>query len=254
MRNLIVLIILFGLGSSVSGLEVDPFADSCFVYRGDCNHSGDPNPIDISDLTYFVDFMFAGGTEPVCLMEGDIDASGELDISDLTWLVDYMFLGGQAPPIQAGKDYVAWFWEAVVTHRFYGYHVLTKQVDSFAVPFLPKGMTISPDGKLMYIPTADSVKVLDIETKSVIVEIPYVAKNGVVASPDGQMLAIQSDNLYIIDANDYFLIYEDTSNLTAGLFTKDGGTFYGAADETGNGSLHAYRLDLRGFSVSRTWF
>ena len=254
MKNLILILAVLGCSVSAFGVEVDPFADSCFITRGDCNHSGGPTPIDISDLTYFVDFMFAAGSAPYCLMEGDIDASGELDISDLTWLVEYMFQGGPLPPPEAGKDYVVWFWEAAVTRRFYGYHVLTRHVDSFSVPFWPKGMTISPDGNLMYISTDDSAKVVDLLTKTVIDEIPYVAKNGIVASPDGQMLAIQADNLYIIDAVDYSLIYEDTSNLSAGLFTTDGSVFYGGADETGSGSPHAYRLDLTDFSVTRQWF
>ncbi|MDF1544171.1 MAG: hypothetical protein P1R58_03605, partial [bacterium] len=59
------------------------------------------NPTDISDLTYLVDFLFAGGSPPVDLTAANIDgqSSGGLpvDISDLTYLVAFVFGGGPAP-------------------------------------------------------------------------------------------------------------------------------------------------------------
>ena len=69
-------------------------SETC-VIRGDIDHSGER---DISDLTYYVDYMFAGGPEPPYEEEGDVDGSGTLDISDLTYYVDYMFAGGPEPP------------------------------------------------------------------------------------------------------------------------------------------------------------
>ena len=66
----------------------------CCALPGDANHDG---TVDISDLTYYVDFMFAGGGAPVCLEEFDNDSSCELDISDLTYFIDFMFAGGPEP-------------------------------------------------------------------------------------------------------------------------------------------------------------
>ncbi|MDF1543744.1 MAG: hypothetical protein P1R58_01435 [bacterium] len=73
----------------------------CCLVPGDANQSGEE---DISDLTYFVDFMFASGPPPICMEEFDIalNLPGSqydctLDISDLTWFVDYMFGGGPPP-------------------------------------------------------------------------------------------------------------------------------------------------------------
>ena len=66
----------------------------CCVIAGDHNHDGS---LDISDLTYYVGYMFDGGPAPVCIFEGDLNADGSLDISDLTYIIDYMFAGGPLP-------------------------------------------------------------------------------------------------------------------------------------------------------------
>ena len=57
------------------------------------NLNGD-NVLDISDLLYLVDFVFAEpkGPAPVCWQEADANGSGQVDITDLLYLVDYMFL------------------------------------------------------------------------------------------------------------------------------------------------------------------
>jgi len=68
---------------------------SCCILRGDVNHSGSR---DVSDLTYYVSYMFAGGPEAPCPEEADIDNNGTQDISDLTYYVAYMFGGGPEPP------------------------------------------------------------------------------------------------------------------------------------------------------------
>ncbi len=72
----------------------------CCLHRGDIDHQGGISPIDISDLVFMVDYMFAGGSSPPCPDEGDIDGSGEppINIADLVYIVDFMFAGGLAPP------------------------------------------------------------------------------------------------------------------------------------------------------------
>jgi hypothetical protein len=62
---------------------------------GDIDNSG--GVVDISDLTYLVDWMFSGGPPPPVMKAVDMDTSGEHDISDLTYLVEYLFGGGPAP-------------------------------------------------------------------------------------------------------------------------------------------------------------
>ena len=54
--------------------------------------------LDISDLTYIVDYLFGGGPPPVPMeCAGDFDNDHSINISDLTAYVDYLFLGGPPP-------------------------------------------------------------------------------------------------------------------------------------------------------------
>ncbi len=55
--------------------------------------------IDISDLVYFVSYIFQGGPEPPCVEEANVDGdqAESIDIADLVYLVDYMFNSGPAP-------------------------------------------------------------------------------------------------------------------------------------------------------------
>ena len=70
----------------------------CGNVDGSINGGG---PIDISDLTYLVDFLFNGGLAPPIMQAANVDGvtTGGLpvDISDLTYLVEYLFAGGPAP-------------------------------------------------------------------------------------------------------------------------------------------------------------
>ena len=78
-------------------LDFSPFIVTkpwCCLLPGDIDHNGSR---DISDLTYYVDYMFGGGPAAPCFEEGDVDGSGGQDISDLTYFVDFMFGGGPEP-------------------------------------------------------------------------------------------------------------------------------------------------------------
>ncbi len=66
----------------------------CGHTAGDLNLDGQ---IDIADLVFMVEFMFADGPAPEVLLTADINADGAVDISDLVAFVDYMFNGGEPP-------------------------------------------------------------------------------------------------------------------------------------------------------------
>ncbi|MCB2230915.1 T9SS C-terminal target domain-containing protein [bacterium] len=55
--------------------------------------------VDLSDLIYFVNYLFLGGPAPTCLSAANVngDLSCTVDLSDLIYLVNYLFLGGPAP-------------------------------------------------------------------------------------------------------------------------------------------------------------
>ena len=76
---------------------------SCCVDRGNVDDViGPGGPVDVSDLTYLVNFLFKGGPVPPCEDQGNVDSivgpGGPIDVSDLTYLVNFLFKGGPAPP------------------------------------------------------------------------------------------------------------------------------------------------------------
>ncbi len=76
------------------------YESCCQGIRG--NIDDDPEDvIDIADMVWLVDYMFAGGEAPPCLKEANVDGDflQEIDIADMVHLVDYMFNGGPAPAI-----------------------------------------------------------------------------------------------------------------------------------------------------------
>jgi len=78
-------------------------ACSCCDHRGNVDHIiGVGGPIDVSDLTYLVAYLFSTGSPPPCMEEGNIDGivgvGGSIDVADLTYLVAYLFQSGPEPP------------------------------------------------------------------------------------------------------------------------------------------------------------
>ena len=76
----------------------------CSGIRGNANGDIDEN-INISDITYLVDYLFGIplGPRPPCISEGNAngDEHNDINISDITYLVDYLFgipLGPAPPP------------------------------------------------------------------------------------------------------------------------------------------------------------
>ncbi|HWR82183.1 MAG TPA: PKD domain-containing protein, partial [Candidatus Deferrimicrobium sp.] len=72
----------------------------CIGIRGNIDGSIGES-IDVSDITYLVDYLFDQGEPPPCMDEANVDGitgpSGSVDIADLTYLVGYFFLSGLPP-------------------------------------------------------------------------------------------------------------------------------------------------------------
>jgi hypothetical protein len=68
---------------------------------GDANGSGGDPSTDIDDIVYMINFVFAGGPDPIPgLAAGDANCSGgdvPCDIDDIVFLINYVFGGGPAP-------------------------------------------------------------------------------------------------------------------------------------------------------------
>ncbi len=79
------------------------FSNGCCVNRGNVDDIiGPGGPIDVSDLTYIVNYLFKGGALPPCEEQGNVDTivgpGGPIDVSDLTYLINYLFKDGSPPP------------------------------------------------------------------------------------------------------------------------------------------------------------
>lgn len=74
------------------------WSDEVFTFRtmtlGDADGSGQLN---ISDIVFLINFIFAQGPAPDPLVSGDMNCDGRINIGDAVRLVNYMFLSGLAP-------------------------------------------------------------------------------------------------------------------------------------------------------------
>ncbi|MFH2055988.1 MAG: M64 family metallopeptidase [bacterium] len=61
---------------------------------GDCNSDA---LVNITDIVYLIQYIFAGGPPPTPLEVGDADCNGVPNISDAVYLVAYIFAGGPVP-------------------------------------------------------------------------------------------------------------------------------------------------------------
>ncbi len=62
--------------------------------RGDCNND---TTIDIADGVYGINFLFAGGPDPVCDDACDPNDDGSIDVTDSIFIWNYLLLDGAAP-------------------------------------------------------------------------------------------------------------------------------------------------------------
>jgi hypothetical protein len=61
---------------------------------GDADGSGG---VDIDDVVFSIEYIFAGGQAPVPYEAGDADGSGMIDIDDVVYLIEFIFAGGLPP-------------------------------------------------------------------------------------------------------------------------------------------------------------
>jgi hypothetical protein len=73
---------------------------SCIV--GDANSDG---AIDIDDVVFLINYIFAGGPEAVPYESGDANCSGVVDIDDVVYLINYIFAGGPEPGLTCDCGY-----------------------------------------------------------------------------------------------------------------------------------------------------
>ncbi len=59
---------------------------------GDADGSG---VVDVSDVFYLINYLFAGGPLPIGPV--DVDDNAAVDVADVFYLINHLFAGGPAP-------------------------------------------------------------------------------------------------------------------------------------------------------------
>ncbi len=64
------------------------------IVCGDVNGDG---LVNITDVVYLLEYIFAGGPPPVIDVAADVNCDGYVNIADVVYLIDYIFAGGPEP-------------------------------------------------------------------------------------------------------------------------------------------------------------
>lgn len=104
-------------------------------------------------------------------------------------------------------------------------------VDSFDLPFPSMSPVLSPDGDRLFLPSkaARKTAVIDLQSRSLITELPAGGYNAAI-SPDNLILAVFGDTVYFFDASNYSELYQFSSGLGMGVFSKDAKFLYCPTD------------------------
>ncbi|MCP4570312.1 MAG: hypothetical protein GY841_22250, partial [FCB group bacterium] len=145
------------------------------------------------------------------------------------------------------RDYLIYFGDGAVRNMYNVYHTLTGKIDSLVLPAISGGdIRVSPDGSLLYIPQVPTVAVVDIATRSIVTEFPYFDLVYAAVSADGRYLAFVNHEINILRADDYSVVYHDTTNGYAPTFSLDGNTFFCQAGDGFITPQYGLVVDLTG--------
>jgi len=130
-------------------------------------------------------------------------------------VVCVMWIGGcsDLPTNHVSKlptmDYVIYFHSMVGNRQIYKYHPKTQHLDSATLQYqitgydFFKGVSLSANGYLLYMPFEHSIVVFDSDSLAVVAELPYDISAPVAVSPDGMYIAFSSGGLYVLNSDDY---------------------------------------------------
>ncbi len=139
---------------------------------------------------------------------------------------------------------------------YYRYFPGSGRLDSFYLPFEPTNrMSVSADGKQLWVSGGDITYVVNLRTKRVIAELPY-NKNSVVFSPDNRYAAVQTGDLFILETNGFAPVFHDPAWIESGGFSADGRRYY-AINRPDSGYMvdleHGNQVTKKGFGVSNLY-
>ncbi len=149
-------------------------------------------------------------------------------------------------------QYPIYFYNRVGEQLLFKYQPDTQTMDSTIIQWDPDVITLSADGKLLYLVLQSSIVIIDAETYEFVRELPYTTLDAIGVSPDNKLVAIMGDTLRILQTSDYQIIFADTSGYTyRGNFSNDNSTFYcGIADS--NHETSVYKIELSSPNFGKT--
>jgi hypothetical protein len=150
---------------------------------------------------------------------------------------------GDDPPTSSGPpiDYSFYYCEVESTPKLCTLYPATGHVDSVTIPWVARhGISVSADGRRLYLATAHTIVVVDAETLSMITELPYQSDDWVGVSPDDRLLAIAYGGLHVLSTDDYSVVFQDTIPVLHCEFSSDSRTLYCAR----KGTDSVYQVDL----------
>ncbi|MCK4856404.1 MAG: dockerin type I repeat-containing protein, partial [candidate division Zixibacteria bacterium] len=62
-----------------------------------CGDADGNGMVNVADVVYLIDYIFAGGPAPNPLLAGDVDCNAMVNIADVVYLINYIFGGGPEP-------------------------------------------------------------------------------------------------------------------------------------------------------------
>ena len=157
-------------------------------------------------------------------------------------VVCVMWIGGCSelpsnPSPKVSGEYVVYFCNTTGNRMLYSYNPYSQVMDSVALNYQLtgyeyfRGVTVSPDGSLLYMPiqSRSLVVVFDIGSLNVVTELPYKTGSPVAISPDGSRMAIFGKDLWILDTDDYSVVFHDTADIYKGVFSANSQRLYAVA-------------------------
>ncbi len=63
----------------------------------ECGDIDQSSQVNLSDVVFLVNYLFANGAAPASLANADVDCSGSVRITDCVYMVNYIFLSGSSP-------------------------------------------------------------------------------------------------------------------------------------------------------------
>ena len=134
----------------------------------------------------------------------------------------------EPPPEQ-----VVYMWDAGDSEKYFAFQPDSDKFDSFSVDFNPYyGLTASPEGGRLYGAGDEGIAVIDLATRALVQVLPYIAYDGILASPDGRVLAVGCDSLLVLSTADYSVLYHQSHYLGAAAFSRDSKRLYSITYDT----------------------